>query len=369
MLAAAAVMAQVASSACQSEARYEKPLTPVMMTDVRHRAVDQSRRYSAVIEAETRLDLAFRVGGYVSTLATVDGRPIKDGDRVTAGTVLATVRPEDYQARVGQAQSQVADATAARAAATQALTRAETLFASKSLTKPELDQARAAVESIDAKIAGARSLVDEAELSRNDTSLRTPMAGILLKRLVEVGSLVGPGVPGFVLADTRTVSVVIGVPDTTLAMFPIKSVARVYSEALPDRRYDGRVTAVAPAADPRSRLFEVKLTLDNADGALKPGMVATVDVTDRGAGKDAAAAEPLVVPLSAVVRAPGGGEGYAVFIVEQHEGVSTARLRAIQLGRLLGNEITVISGLNGTERVITQGASIVADGERVNPTR
>jgi len=369
MLAVGAVVVQAAVSGCHNNERYEKPLTPVMIADLRRPAVDLPLHYSAVIEAESRLDLAFRVGGYVSSLATVAGRPIEDGDQVTAGSVLAIVKPEDYQARLSQAQSQLADATAAQTAATQALSRAETLFASKSLTKPELDQARAAVESIEAKVAGARSLVDQAQLSKDDTFLRTPMSGVVLKRLVEVGSLVGPGTPGFVLADTRSVSVVIGVPDTMLTMFPLQSLAQVRTEALPDRRYDGRVSKIAPAADPRSRLFEVKLTLANADGALKPGMVATVDVADGSGGQGVAASAPLVVPLSAVIRAPGGGDGYAVFIIEERDGVATARLRSIELGRLLGNEITVTSGLTGAERVITQGASIVADGERVNPTR
>lgn len=369
LLVVGTAVVQSATSGCHSKEQYEKPLTPVMIADLRRQAVDLTLHYSAVIEEETRLNLAFRVGGYVTSLATVGGRPIEDGDRVTAGTVLAMVKPEDYQARVGQAQSQLADATAARVLATQALARAEVLFASRSLTKPELDQAKAAVESIEAKVAGARSLIDEAQLSQADTSLRTPMSGVVLKRLVELGSLVGPGTPGFVLADTRTVSVVIGVPDTMLTMFPLKSVAKVQTEALADRRYVGRVTAIAPAADPRSRLFEVKLTLANADGALKPGMVATVEVTDGRAGQGVATAESLVVPLSSVVRAPGGGGGYAVFIIEERDGRVIARLRPIQLGRLLGNEIAVTSGLTGTERVITHGASIVTDGERVNPSR
>jgi RND family efflux transporter MFP subunit len=366
--AAGVAMLCATIAACQRHEAYEKPLTPVMIVDVGRPAEDLSLQYSAVVEPERRLDLAFRVGGYVSSLGSVNGRTIEAGDRVEAGAVLATVRGEDYQARVGQAESQLADASAARGAAAQALARAERLFAAKSLTQAELDQARAAVESIDAKIAGARSLVDEAQLSKNDTMLRAPMTGVVLKRLVEVGSLVGPGVPAFVLANTRTVSVVIVVPDTMLAMFPAQSVARVNSEALPDRSYDGRVSAVSPSADPRSRLFEVKLNLANADGALKPGMVVTVDVSSR-AGKESRAPQPFVVPLSAVVRAPEGGDRYAVFVIEERDGGAVARLRNVQLGRLLGNDITVASGLTGNERVITQGASIVADGERVNPTR
>jgi multidrug efflux system membrane fusion protein len=338
------------------------------VVDARKQAVERPLRYSAAIEPETRLDLAFRVGGYVASLASVGGRPIDDGDRVTDGMVLATVRQADYDERVKQAQSQLAEAGAARSVAAQALARAEALFAARSLTKPELDQARAAVESIDAKIAGAQGVVAQAELARNDSTLRAPMTGVVLRRLVEVGSLVGPGSPGFVLADTRSVKVVISVPDTMLPRFPLRAVERVQTEALPDRRYDGRVSSISPTADPRSRLFEVQLTLANPDGALKPGMVASVDVAGDG-DATRTAAEALVLPLSAVVRAPGGGEGYAVFIVEELDGAFTARLRPIRLGELLGNQITVAAGLSGGERVIVQGAGIVADGERVNPTR
>ena len=356
------------ATACHHAEPYEKPLTPVLVGEVRRQAVERPLRYSAAIEPQTRLDLAFRVGGYVTSLAAVGGRTLEDGDRVTAGMVLATVRQQDYDEKIAQAQSQLAEATAARTAAEQAVERARALYASRSLTKPDLDQAVATLASIDAKMSGARGLVAEAQLAKGDASLKTPMGGVILKKLVEVGSLVGPGTPGFVIADTRSVKVVIGVPDTMLGRFPLGAVEVVQTEAQPDRRYEGRVTSISPTADLKSRLFEVQLTLGNADGALKPGMVATVDVSDtRAAG--AAPEEALAVPLSAIVRSPGGAAGYAVFVVDSRDGASTAHRRTVTLGQLLGNEIVVASGLTGGEQVILQGASIVADGERVNPTR
>ena len=112
---------------------------------------------------------------------------------------------------------------------------AEALFATRSLTRPELEQARAAVAAIDAKTDGGQAVVREAELAREDSYLRAPLTGQVLKRLVEVGSLVGPGSGGFVLADMRTAKVVIGVPDTMLARFRTGARQRVVSEALPDR--------------------------------------------------------------------------------------------------------------------------------------
>ncbi len=362
------LLAILLASGCSRPVPYDKPLTPVLVADVQRQSIDLPLRYSAAIEPGTRVDLAFRVGGYVTSIASIGGRPIQDGDHVAAGTVLASVRSADYDAKVSQARAQLSEATASREAAAAAVARAEALFASKSLTRPDLDQARATLAAIDARMSGATALVGEAELAQGDAALRAPLAGVVLKRLVEVGSLVGPGTPGFVIADIRTVKVVVGVPDTLLPTFPAGATEAVRTDALPDRRFEGRITKVSPTADPRSRLFEIEITLPNADGALKPGMVAVVQATRPGDPAQARA-DALVIPLSAVVRPPGESEGYAVYVLRQQGGVSTAELRRVRLGDLLGNDITVIDGLTGSEQLIVQGATIVTDGERVNPTR
>lgn len=353
--------------ACRSGELAEKPLTPVLVEALRAQPTNRASRYSAVVDAHNRVDLSFRVGGYVTALAQVDGRVIQEGDPVTAGTVLASVRADDYETKVRQGQAALAEAEAARGAASQALARAEALYAARSLAKPDLEQARAAVESIDAKIEGARALIHEAELARGDTSLRAPSDGVVLRRMVEVGSLVGPGTPAFSIADTRSVRVVIGVPDTMLRRFRVGVAEQVYSEALPDRRFEGRVTKVSPAADQRSRLFDVELTVTNRDGALRPGMVATVDVI---AAEPGAARGVLTLPLSAVVRAPGGGDdAYAVYVVEDVQGAPTARLRRVTLGDLVGNRVSVASGVAEGDRVVVRGATLVVDGEHVNATQ
>lgn len=350
--------------ACADTQSYDKPATPVQVAEVRRQPVRQPLRYSATVEPARRVDLAFRAAGYVTALARVDGRMIDEGDRVTAGTILAWVRSDDYDEKIKQTEAPLAEAEAARRAARQTLERAQALYAARSITKPELEQAQAAVNAIDARIAGARALIRGAQLARGDTTLRSPMTGLVMKRLVEVGSLVGPGSPGFTIADTRAVKVVIGVPDVMLPRFPAGAVSRVVSDALPDRRFQGRVSKVLPTADAQSRLFEVELIVDNADGALRPGMVATVHVDD----DQASFAALPVVPLSAVIRGPGGGDDYAVLVVVENGGVATARRQRVRLGELVGNTVSVVEGLTGGERVIVQGGAMVADGERVNPT-
>lgn len=354
------------AAGCSHEQPYEKPPTPVQVAEVQLRPAERALRYSAVIEPARRVDLAFRVGGYVTELARVDGRVIQDGDRVSAGTTLAALRAEDYDVKVRQAEATLAEAEAARRAVSQALDRAQKLYDAKSLTKPELEQAQAASDSVDAKMGAARAVIREAQLAKGYADLTAPITGVVLKRLIEVGSLVGPGTPGFVLADTRTLKVVIGIPDTMLRHFVVGARQPVRSDALPDRAFDGRVTNVSPAADPRTRLFEAELTVANGDGALKPGMIATVDVSP---APGVALPDAIAVPLSAVIRPPGEREGYAVFVVEGADGAETGRLRRVQLGELMGNDVAVVNGLTRGERIIVQGAALIADGERVNPTR
>lgn len=349
---------------CHASEPYQKPVTPVLLERVRSEPTSRTRRYSAVVEPVNRVDLAFRVGGYVTRIARIDGRLIQDGDAVANGTVLAAVRAEDYEAKVSQAGAAVAEAEAARSAAEQALTRAEALYAARSLTKPEIEQARATLASIEARLAGARALVRESELARGDVELRSPIAGTVLRRSVEIGSLVAPGTPAFAVADTRSVRVVIGVPDTMLHRFRIGARERVTSDAVPERRFEGRITKLSPTADQRSRLFDVELTVPNDDGTLRAGMVATLEASETGGEP---AGEALTLPLSAVVRPPTGGDGYAVFVVEEAPGGLIARTRPVRLGGLVGNRIAIIEGLAAGERVVVRGATIVTDGERVNP--
>jgi RND family efflux transporter MFP subunit len=127
------------------------------------------------------------------------------------------------------------------------------------------------------------------------------------------------------------------------------------------RTFSGRITAVSPSADAQSRAFSVEVTISNPERLLKPGMIATVQVP--AAATSAAEGLPTV-PLSAVVKAPSGA-GYAVFVAEGTEGRTVARARAITLGPIAGNRVSVTDGVKTGEHVIVTGASLLRDGEPV----
>jgi multidrug efflux system membrane fusion protein len=369
------------------------PIRPVRVAAVETTTVRDGMPYSASIRPATQVELAFKVAGYVDRIhqvAGMDGRSriVQEGDPVTKDTVLAHVRVDDYEARLGQARAQLGEAqaaqetagfqlTAARTGLAQArldLNRAQALLDTKSLTRADYDATRtrhdeasarvdaaaAQVELARARVQGARAQIREAELTVGDTSLRSPMDAIVIKRRIEVGSFVGAGAVGFVLADVRSVKAVFGVPDLVVASLRLGQALALTTAALPDETFNGRITAIAPSADPASRVFDIEVTIDNARGRLRPGMIGAVIV-----GGGASSRAQTVLPLSAVVRPSAGAEGYAVFVVEEQGGRQMARLRRVKLGDAIANRIAVTEGVRTGERVIVAGAALTTDGEPV----
>ncbi len=326
-----------------------------------------STRYSAQIEPATRVDLAFKVGGYVESIARVPGvdrklRILQEGDAVHAGLEVASLRRTDYSQKVGEAQAAFAQARAAAEQADLDFDRVTKLAAGGSISPAEVDSARIKRDSSHASLEGAKVRVDEAQTALSDTSLRSPIDGVVLKRAIEVGTLAAPGTVGFSVAQVDRVKAVFGVPDTVLPRVQLGAAQVVTTDAFPDARFAGRITRISPSADPKSRVFEVEVTVPNDDQRLKTGMVAGLAMSTEGAS--APETEPLV-PLASIVRSPSRGGRFAVFVVEDANGAAIARARDVELGDYLGRVIPVSSGLNGGERIVVQGAGLLSDGEAV----
>lgn len=347
-------------SACHAETPYEKPITPVGVATASEASPGGAMRYSATVDAVMRVDLAFRVGGYVRTIGTVgDGRSrrsLREGDTVRRGTVLATVDPTDTAERVRQARAQLEEATAAAAQAERSLVRARALFDQDALARPELEAAQTADQAAKARVAAATAGVRQVESVAGDTTLVAPFDGILLRKQVNVGSLAMPGAPAFTLADITSVKAMFGVPDVVLPTVREAGVD-VEVEAFAGATFPARLTNVSPAADPRGRVFDVELTIPNADGRLRPGMIASVTLHPPGES-----APELLVPLSAITHPAGASTGYAVFVVESQGSSTVARQRLVELGSLRGNLVSVTSGLRRGERVVVSGTAMVTDG-------
>ena len=407
---------------CSKEAPKQKAAKPVKVKAVETHASMNNVRYSASIRPATQVEVAFKVSGYVDDIAREKDpagqwRYIQAGDIVRKGATLARVRQSDYAARVNEAKSQVGEARSALEANNSQLQesiaavdtaraqvadakasfdrnkldfeRAEILFRSESITKPEYDETKSRYEVAVAKLEAAQGQLKSAEarvatsraqigaaVSRirtaeastasasiplQDTHLKAPMSAIVLERKIEMGTLVGQGTAGFVLADVSYVKAAFGVPDTSLQSLKLGDTLTVTSEATSGTEFRGYISRISPSADQNNRAFEVEVTISNELGLLKPGMIASLHL---GAGSVAASPLPIV-PLTAITHLPQNSTAYAVLVMEEREGKQFARLRPVTLGESVGNAIVITSGLKSGEMVVTTGVSQIADGELV----
>jgi RND family efflux transporter MFP subunit len=340
--------------------------TAVKVSVVEHAGTAAGTHYSAQIHPATRIDVAFKVGGYVETVAQasdVDGkaRLLQEGDAVRANMPLAGLRRTDYLQKVAEAQAALAQAKAGLDQAQLDLDRASKLSGANAIAGAELDATRTRRDSAAAVLAGAKARADQAATALADTTLRSPLSGVVMRRTIEVGMLAAPGTIGFSVADVSSVKAAFGVPDTVLPRIRLGAVESITTDAFPGVAFEGRITLIAPSADPKSRVFEVDVTIPNADGRLKPGTVAALSLEATPGGDEAA---PLI-PLSAIVRGKDRGQEFAVYVVDDRGGKPIARLAAVELGEFLGNVIPVVRGLSGGERVVVQGAGLLSDGEAV----
>jgi multidrug efflux system membrane fusion protein len=366
---AAVVSGSLLSACSKPHASEPKAAQPVKTERVTLAAPQAGVRYSVTIEPFEQVQLAFKTTGYVDDLLRRTGadgrlRAAQPGDRVTKGTVLARVREADYAERVTQGKAKLSEGQAALTKARLNLERARTLFAADSLTKPDLDGAQAEFDAAEARVAAASADIELAQIALRDTALISPTTGIVLDRRIEVGTLVSAGLVGFVLGDLSSVKARFGIPDAMIqAIHPGDSIG-VTVEAIAGATFTGRVTAVAPAADPQSRVFDVEVTVPNHDGRLRPGMIGTVSV-GQSASVAATANRSLTVPLGAVVRSDAAGGQFAVVVVQNQNGIDIARLRRVELGAVIGNTISVVNGLAPGEHVVVSGATLLVDGDPV----
>lgn len=324
--------------------------------------------YAGSLEPKVRVDLAFGVAGRVSMIGErKDKTPLREGDVVTRGQLLARLDDRDLSLQAASAvfaaSSASADVAAAASATEQAeadLARVKALVDSGALPRTELEKAETARTTARAKLDAIReqrgAKLEQAALARrieSDARMLSPIDGVIARRMIDAGENVAPSTIAFTVIDPGEMKLVFAVPDVRIASVELGQLVPVRTEALPGLPLVGRVDVIHPVADPALRTFNVELTIDNGEGKLRSGMVASAAL----AGGDNPGG--VLVPLASVVRAPDGA--LALFAIDG----SRAEQRSVTLGDLVGNDVQVESGVRAGDRVITDGAPFLHDGETV----
>lgn len=311
-------------------------LIPVRVTTPRLRTTEPEIVLTGILGAKEEVPLGFKIGGVVNTIAA------DVGDRVREGQLLAALSLTEIEAQVSAARE-------GRDKARRDLTRAEALHADSVATLSQLEDARTGLEVAEAQLRAA-------EFNRRYAEVRAPAAGVILRRQVESGQLVGPGTPVFVLRVERTGLVLrAGASDREAVRISDGMRAIVTFDAFAGDSFAGRVQQVAVAASPLTGTYEVEVSVDPASRPLVSGLIGRARVTpptDRPV---------TTIPTESLLEVDGA---WATVFVLTAEGERVAR-RRVQVLWLDGTMAAVRGGVDSTSRVVTAGATRLTDGARV----
>lgn len=272
---------------------------------------------------------------------------VEEGDHVRAGQVLARMEDAVPAAQLAQAEAAVTEAEAALEIARAELRRAVELARSQNTPRQTLEQRQSTARQAEARLAATRASRDEAAARLEQTRLRAPTDGIVLRRSALLGSVVSLGQEMVRLLRDGQLELDARVPELDLAaVAPGQPVQVSHGSHV----VVGKVRAIAPVVAPETRLGTAHITLP-ADSGLRPGMFARAEI-------QADAAPVLTVPQEAVLFRDGGP---AAFVLQGDRVV----LRALTTGMRRDGWVEVTSGLDAGERVVTRGGGFLADGDRV----
>lgn len=218
---------------------------------------------------------------------------VEPGQRVTAGTILARIEAGAIAAGERSASIGVAAQEAQAAQAARELERSQRLNAAGAIADRDLENARNANTLAQAQLAAARSTLASAAQALRSATVRAPFAGIVAEKQVSAGDVVLPGAALFTVVDPRSMRLDAAVPAQQLAQVKVGMPVSFTVSGYEGRTFSGRVSRVAPVADPTTRQVRILATIPNEGGTLVGGLFAEGRVS-------AQSRTALVVPLTAI---------------------------------------------------------------------
>lgn len=241
-------------------------------------------------------DVMLTVSGYVIPRERIEISPrfqgtvkwigVKKGDFVQKDDVLVTLEDEEYRARVLEGQGRVALAEANVDNARATFVRKRDLAEKKMASEQDLDDARRAVRAADADLTMARGQLDLVTTWLDWCTIRAPITGTILEKLVNPNELVvpqsfggtrGPSTAFLAMADLGDLQVEIDLNEADTPKVRLGQACRVSPEAYPDRSYRGRVAEIAPEANRAKGTLQVKVQVEQPDAYLTPELTARVE--------------------------------------------------------------------------------------------
>lgn len=263
---------------------------------------------------------------------------VSEGDEVFPGRRIAMIDADSLRAALDKTE-------ASYELAEKQADRREDLYNNNFISKEELDQTRTALTT-------ARATLREAQVAFDQGVIESPIHGIVNDLHVDEGEYVNPGSPVADLLDIDSIRINVNVPELDVRWLKAGDKTMVRVDAYPDEMWNGVIDFVGYKADDKTKTFPVRVIVDNADGRIRPGMLARVVFLRR------IIPDALSVPLFAVQ--DKGGE--RIVFVEQN---GTAQSRIVEFGVLDGERVQITKGLDPGDKLIVVGQNEVEDGTKV----
>ena len=303
--------------------------------------------FSANLEAVWSTEVSTKADGRIDKLF------VEEGDRVTAGMVLARLDMNELAAQVMQAEGQVLQAKATLEQNELNFQRMDALYKQNAVSAHTLDSART---QRDLALGGVRAAQGNLILLKtrlDNANILSPLNGVVIRRHVQAGAFSKAGAAIFTVADVSTLLAKAVVGEAQIAELTLGKSVNVKVDALKGQEFKGRVTRLSPAASVPTRTFTAEVSIPNPGEQIKVGMFANADIVGQERKN------VLTVPESALVMRE---DQKTVFVVAEENRVVQ---KVLKLGDAAGGYVEVLSGVKEGERIIVAGQHKLKDGASI----
>lgn len=306
---------------------------------------------SGEVTAKQTANISTRMMGYINKIY------IKPGDKVASGQLLVSISSDDILAKKAQIQAMITEAEAVAKNAQRDYERFKTLRNQNSVSDKELENVALQNTSMNAKVQMVRQQMNEVNAMLSYSNIRAPFSGVVTQKMIDEGSMANPGMPILTIEQNGELQVIASIPENYIQYVKVGDVAKMELKSL-GITIDGKVSELSPSAFRTGGQYSMKLAIDTKDKEnIRPGMYVNILIPNK-TGENITS--KIMLDKSSIIYRD---QLTGVYVVDDQ---SQANLRWIRLGKTIGNQVEVLSGLSQNDKIVSKAEGKLYNGVKVS---